>query len=264
MTLTDKPVIVAIPHRSTLPLLEAVLPLWRYQSVRTWILVVDTGSTPKEIEQLEALGQQRLFDSLLVIDAPVDPTHYSGRIAEACELAQGTGYGLGAEFLMHTHTDVFPMRQDLLECWSRICREEEPVVGYRMSPRDHAPGTLRDWWRDMVGHTLTMCHLPTLKKHEMVWSRAFAEQRFGAKTLEKGAWDTEVTFNLCLHAAGIRPLFMGFDKNFEKLSDGNHVHCRSYPSQALFFPETDYAKKSAQWVEDEIQASHARAWEWSH
>lgn len=257
-------VMVAIPHRSTVPLLKAVLPLWRHQTVSPWIMVVDTGSTEKELADLDVLVRQGSINTLIQIEQPDDAVHYCGRIAQACEMAQMYAFGKNIEFLFHTHSDVFPMRRDLLEMYLRICRSDEPVVGYHMSSRDDRSGALRELWRGMVGHTMTMCHCPTLKKHQILWSRKAAEERFGIKTLLKDSWDTEVTFNKSLREAGIKPLFLGFDTNYEKMVDCNHVHCRSYPSQSLFFSESDYAKKSAQWVADEIQSAAAREWAWSH
>ena len=57
------------------------------------------------------------------------------------------------------------MRRDLVEWLLGLCDAGQPVVGYEMSPRPATNG-----WRNVVSHTCTMLHMPTMRRIGATWS----------------------------------------------------------------------------------------------
>lgn len=243
-----------MPHHSTVELLQNTVALWQRQSVSCRVHVIDTGTA-------NATREVGLIPGDRVTHLPNRPewTHASDCIAAACQLAQDQ---CETEFLIQTHADVLPKRRDLAEHLASLCSAERPVVGYEMSPRDHVPGELSKLWRGMVGHSLTICHVPTLRRHGIVWDRETAARDFGLIATDNPQnWDTEVTFGLCLRRAGITPHFIGHDKNYELLDDELHVHCRSYPSSVVY--PNPHTATAAKYVAAEIPKAMQRIKEWS-
>lgn len=252
---SGEPVVINLPHRDTPELVRAVLPLWLNQSHPTLIDVVDTGSTPDN------------FALLSRICAPLAPrvrlhrialrtwSHFSEPVAIACELSQ-----LYAETprVLWSHVDVFPRSQDLVAYWSTLCNRTCPVVGYEISPRDHVPGWISQNWRGMVGHSLTMGYLPSIRACS--WSYSVARDEIGMSDEDLESWDTEVTFNLCLKQAGIVPEIVGHDVNLEYLVDEWHAHARSYPGAVI--SNSPHAKIAEGWARAEIAIARQHAAEW--
>ena len=125
-----------------------------------------------------------------------------------------------SEYLFCTHTDVFPRRRDLLEWLISLCRPDQPVVGYEMSPR---PPTQR--WRNVVSHTCTLLHMPTMRKQGISWSFERYWESGQAQPQQHGYPDTEQPFDRCLRAAGIYPYLIGHEPN-DYYRDDNIEHVR--------------------------------------
>lgn len=252
------PITINLPHRSTPDLVAAVLPLWLNQSLPTVIDVVDTGSTPEQIEELQRIC--RLYPARVRchIIAPRRWQHMSEPIAIACELSQ-----LYAEVdqVLWSHVDVFPRRRDLVETWSHLCTAEQPVVGYEMSSRSHVGGWIGRNWKGIVGHSLTIGHLPTLRANRIRWGFSGTADEFALSAEDLRFWDTEVTFGLCLRRAGITPLFVGHDVNYQHLIDEWHGHARSYPSSLL--TKSEHLAAARPWKEIEVAAVPSRLKEWN-
>lgn len=221
-----------LPHQQTPELVAAVLPLWEWQTVTPTIDLIDCDQLPRRTWR-----------------------HASERVAVACELTQ---LSAGTEFALFSHVDVFPRRQDLVEWLRSQCSAVTPVVGYELSPRDAHPGRIADEWRGMVGHTLTMVHVPTIRALGVTWSYDAAFTDFGWTAADH--WDTEVTFNLCLRAAGITPKIVGHDENYTHLVDDWHGHARSYPSSVL--SGASHREIAATWVAEEIESARHRLAQW--
>lgn len=225
-------VTVNLPHQRTPELCAAVVPLWQRQTVTPIIDLIDCESLPHR-----------------------NWRHPSERVAVACELTQLTA---GTEFVLFSHVDVFPRRRDLIAWLRSQCSADRPVVGYEISPRTMHPGRMATEWRGMVGHTLTMIHLPTIRAACVTWAYDSAFFHFGWTAADH--WDTEVTFNLCLRDAGITPHLVGHDENYKHKVDEWHGHARSYPSAVL--SGAKHRDVAAKWVRDEIAQARQRVAEW--
>jgi hypothetical protein len=219
---------VAIPHLDTLPQLALCLDLWRCQTVRPFLMVVDTGSP------LEAHGR------LWLTQAPDCEVHYirslgyhhpSAPVTAALDLAQSL---CTTEYLLHTHSDVFPRRRDLIQYLICECHDRQPVVGWQMSPRDTSTSPSANEWKEAVSHTCTLLHMPTVHRFGLTWSM---ERYFACRPNERGsyaAWpDTESPFWLAMRAVGIRPILLGPEKNYDRTVNEWWDHARSYPGTKL-------------------------------
>ena len=122
----------------------AVVRLWRAQTVRPYIMVIDTGSTPENLNKLLALRADDVEVHCLQPNAWLHPCDAP---AIACSLAADL---CRTKHLIFTHSDVYPCRRDLVEELLALCVAKSPVVGYSISkPR---PYEVKDTW---VGHQLT-------------------------------------------------------------------------------------------------------------
>jgi len=126
------------------------------------------------------------------------------------------------EYLFHTHSDVFPRRRDLMEWLLGLTNADQPVVGYEMSPRPDTNG-----WRNVVSHTCTMLHMPTIRRIGATWSFERYWESGDAKPQGCGYPDTEQPFDRCLRKAGVYPYLIGHDANRVRFVDKNIDHVRS-------------------------------------
>jgi len=67
-------------------------------------------------------------------------------------------------------------------------------------------------------------------------------------------------FGYCLRAAGIEPLLIGKETNFERYDDANLTHCRSYSGSKLHAGE--YHEGARAWVVAALDEARARLREW--
>jgi len=212
---------VAMAHYNTPELLQLSIALWSNQTVPCEIWILDTGSN-KNIDTWNS-------ETVKVINIPQRKPvrHVSEVIANACQYAQDN---CRTKYLMQTHIDVFPKSRYLLEYWMSLM-SESPVVGYGMSDRSFTESVLKDLWKDIVGHSLTMVDIPVMRDKKIEWSLQKSIDKYSVVSNSIDSpidWDTEVTFGLDLKLAGIVPYMVGRDKNFKLLSDRWHSHCRSY------------------------------------
>ncbi len=251
-------VTVAIPHLDTLEPLKMVIALMRKQSVKPYIVVVDTGSPPHVCKQLCKLRAPDLEVQEIKVHSL---SHSSEPVTIALDVAHAV---CRTKYLFHTHTDCFPRRRDLLESWMRICNSNTPVVGYRMSPRDWVKGKGAGEWKWMVGHTATMLYMPSIHRSGATWSmqRMRDAFRFSLEQVEGGWPDTETGFNHCLRQAGIVPYFEGDDENYTRYVDRNIDHVRSFAGSKIYATQF-YADKAKQWMKDALAEGEARLKEWA-
>lgn len=243
---------VCIPHLNTPELLEASVRLWKAQTVKPEVWVVDTGSKKPPTEA-------RKFGAFVCEVPRCTPAHPLEPIAWACSAAM---LRCKTPFVFFTHVDVFPKRRDLLESflgWMQAT--SSAVAGYHTWPRDHWP---LDWWRGMVGHSLTMADARVLRANGVRWGYQEAVKKFGVFG-ERDAkhWDPEMTFNLHLRRAGLPILLLGQEAVHELVDDEWHVHLKGYPSARRFkgfFPELE--KRSEEWRDRFLPEALARAEEW--
>ena len=248
----DYEVTVAIPHLDTLESLQVSLALLRLQTWKPYLMVIDTGSPPAVREQLEAM---RAEDCEIHFVGAHAYRHSSQPVVVALDLAQAL---CRTKLLFHTHSDCFMRRPDFVESYCRMCNANTPVIGYRMSPRDWAT---RDWaW--MVGHTVVFLYMPSIHRVGATWSMERMHYAFNYPFFQCGGWpDTEVGFNCALRDAGIKPVFIGYDRNYERQVDDNIDHARSYPGSKIY--RKDYHVNAAKWMVSALSEGRDRLAQWS-
>lgn len=216
-------VTVAIPHLDTLEILPTALALWRLQTVRPYLLVVDTGSPPEVCDTLEAL---RAADLEIHFLRSHGYRHPSAPVTAALDLAQTL---CTTEHLVHTHADVFPRHRNLLNFLLTLTDHRQPVVGWRMSPRPSSTAPSKDEWQTAVSHTCTCLHMPTVHCAGLTWAM---ERYFAWRPGERersAAWpDTESAFALAMHEQGIWPTLLGDEENLVRHGNEWWDHARSY------------------------------------
>lgn len=259
----DKPpsayrVTAAIPHLNTLDPLRACIQLLRHQSERPYIVVVDTGSPRAVCDKMEDVLRAEDVEIHYIrahgYSHPVEP------ISIALDTAQSR---CPTKYLFHTHADCFLRDRRLLEHWMKLCTANHPVLGYRMSPRDW----ITDDWEWMVGHTATLMFMPTIHRIGATWSWQRSKSmgigpKEGSEPGREAWWpDTESGINYTLREAGITPIFMGEDVNYERQTDAQIDHVRSYPGSRLYDPE--YHAKASGWMKDALSEARHRAQQWA-
>lgn len=250
----DHEVTAAIPHLNTIEPLKMAVELLRAQTIKPYIMIVDTGSPPDVLRELEAMRSDDLEIHYVAAHAY---RHSSEPVTVALDLAQTL---CRTKHLFHTHSDCFLRRQDLLEDWMRICDANTPAIGYRMSPREWATKE----WEWMVGHTALMLYMPSIHRAGATWSFQRIHYGYNYPWLECGGWpDTETGFNRALRDAGIKPVFLGYDRNYERQVDDSIDHCRSYPGSKLYISERpEYHENAKVWIADALKegAERLKAW----
>lgn len=244
----DYRVTAAIPHLETIEPLRIAIDVLRCQTARPYIMVVDTGSSAATRAELEAL---RAEDVEIHFVAGHAYRHASEPVAVALDVAQAL---CRSEFIFHTHADCFLRRFDFLESMIARCGPDNPVLGYRMSPRDWAT----DQWKWMVGHTATVLHMPTINRIGATWSMQRMHTQYGYPWKSGcGGWpDTETGFNCILRDAGVVPTFIGDDRNGERQTDENIDHVRSYAGSKIYSEK--YHAKAVPWMEAAVAEARAR------
>ncbi|HVS37829.1 MAG TPA: hypothetical protein VMS17_19885 [Gemmataceae bacterium] len=213
----------AIPHLETPETLPVLLELLALQTVRPYVLLIDTGSSPAVVRRLEALRRPDVEIHYL---RGHGYAHSSAPVTTAMDVAFAL---CRTPYLFCTHSDVFPRRRDLLEWLLGLCREEQPVVGYEMSPR---PGT--NGWRNVVSHTCTLLDMRVMRRIGATWSFERYWESGEAAAQQHGYPDTEQPFDRCLRRAGIFPYLIGHDANHVRLVDDNIDHVRSLAGLNLY------------------------------
>ena len=248
----DYRVTACIAHLETVEPLAVCIETLRCQTERPFILVIDTGSSPQALCELATL---RAPDVEIHAVAGHSYRHASEPVALALDLAHARCH---SDFLFHTHSDVFLRRREFIAELLAQCGPETPAIGYRMSPREWAT----DDWQGMIGHTAALLHLPTIHRAGAHWSmpRAHVVHGMPWDSGHVGWPDTEVGFNRGLAAAGIKPVFVGSDTNFERQTDANLDHVRSFPGAQLYDPA--YFRKAQGWMIAAMNEARERIAAW--
>lgn len=219
----DYRVTVAIPHLGTPECLAACVATYRAQTEQPYILVIDTGSSDAVKAELERMRAADLEIHYIA-------GHGWRNSSEPVTVAMDVAHALcRTTHLYHTHADCFAMSPDVLSCLLAMCSAESPAVGYRMSPRDWAT----DEWEQMVGHQALMLHMPTIRASGAMWN--FQRIKDLGYEWSGPAWpDTETGFNRGLQAAGIKPVFLGDERNYERFTDDRVDHVRSFAGSTVY------------------------------
>lgn len=244
---------MAIPHLDTFECLEVAIELWRMQTLRPYLIVVDGGSPPATRARLERL---RADDLEIHYVAGHGYRHSSECVTVQLDLAQAL---CRTKLLFHTHTDVFPRRRDLLETWARMCNVNNPAVGYRMSPRDW----ITKEWEWMIGHSALMLYMPSIHRAGATWSFQRMHYAFGYPWQKGHGWpDTECGFNHAIRDAGIVPVFLGYDQNNKRMVDDNIDHPRSFTGRKVYAAGDALTVDTFNWMDAAIQEAWQRVCLW--
>ena len=247
-------VTAAIPVIDTYEQVEICIRLLNLQTIRPYILVIDTGSTPEEYAKIESLRSDNIEVHAIRLNGVLHPSDFP---AMAMDLAFTL---CRTPFLFATHADCFLKKRDFLESLLTLCPAKSPVVGYELSPRNHSD------WRGMVSHTATMYHMPSMDKIGFGWSQRrlcnlYDMEDYRPNVLRPNWPDTEILGNYILRMYKVKPHLIGHDKNFQRQTDENIDHFRSFTSGKLYNP--DYYETANGWFQDAKAAALARiaAWE---
>ena len=244
---------VVLPCLDCNDMIEEVVALWRLQTVKPYLVLIDTGSTPKNLEKLMAMRADDLEVHSLRFNGVHHPSDFP---AVAMDLAFSM---CRTEKLVASHTDVFLRHQHVLESLLWNCQTLRPAVGYQMTEREH-PG-----WEKVVSHTLSAFHMPTMWKIGAGWSLARLCARRGI-----GHWpnsqlrnmpDTEVLLSDILEENGIKPFFIGTEKNEEQTVDKHIRHVRSRTGAQLYSPA--HMAKTDVWLAEALVEARQNIMGWS-
>ena len=247
----DYKVTALIPVLDTWNSLEVIIELLRLQTERPYILIIDTGSTPENLQKIQNFAAEDCEVHSLRLNGVSHPSDFP---CFACDL----GHILcRTEFLFNTHADVFLRKQNVLEEMMELCKTD-PVVGYQITPRPHKD------WVGMVGHTCLMYHVPTIDNLGISWSMRRICGYYNIEWCPDSSrpnWpDTEVGFNVLLREAGIVAKIIGTEENFQRNITPHFDHCRSGTSAMLYSPI--YWNKCKEWLELAMQDARNRIQEW--
>lgn len=254
----DYSVTAMIPELDTYDELVLGIELLRLQTVRPYIVVIDTGSTPENLARVELLRAQDLEVHSLRLNGMLHPSEF---VTAALDLAFSI---CRTEYAYLTHTDVFPRRRDLISWLLGQCGPLMPAVGYELTPRV-CPSNMLAQWPGMLGHTCTLLHMPTMDLIGAGWSmRRLArlwrlpDQRPAPNS--HGWPDTECLLGHLLRERGIKPTIIGQERNFERTLDANIDHCRSLAGSKLYSPE--HYRRAQGWADDARREALDRADAW--
>jgi hypothetical protein len=242
---------VALPHYETPETLPVLLELLRLQTVRPYVLLLDTGSSWRTVRRIE---KSRGPDCEVHYLRAHAYRHTSASVTTAMDAAFALCRN---EYLFCTHTDVFPVRRDLIEWLVSLCDAKQPVVGYEMSPRPNTNG-----WRNVVSHTCTLLHMPTMRKHGITWSFERYWESGQAHPQQHGYPDTEQPFDRAIRRAGIYPYLIGHDANGVRFTDPNIDHARSWTGLKLHNRGTVELARGYSQLHWALQAAKERVERW--
>lgn len=251
-------VTAVIPELDTPAELMLAVELLRLQTVKPFVLIIDTGSTPENFARVEALRAPDLEVHAIRLNGVLHPSEF---VTAAMDLAFSI---CRTEHLFCTHSDCFLRRRNFVADLLRQCSPQCPAVGYEMTPRTCPPPVLCDW-QGILGHSATMLHMPSMDLLGAGWSmrrwavlRHLSDQR---PIPGASGWpDTEVLLGHILREAGIEPKIIGREKNFERTLDRNIDHCRSLAGSQVY--SKTYYKKAKRWAADAKRQARARIARW--
>lgn len=247
----DYQVTACIPVLDTPEELELVISLLRLQSVKPFIIVVDTGSTPENLAKIQRLASVDLEVHSLRLLGVLHPSDFVSFAMDLCHAICRSPY------MFCTHADCFLMNQFVI---SELLgyMESYKVAGYEMSPRPHKD------WVGMVGHTCTMYEIACIDYHGISWSQRRLCAYHGISSKPDASRpnypDTEVGFNVLLRNHSIEAFIIGKEENYERTLDHRIDHCRTLTSGKLYSPE--YYAKAIKWVGDAMLKGWDRVKEW--
>lgn len=250
----DYEITAVIPCLETNESIETVVSLLNLQTIKPYILIIDTGSCDETIRELSKLKSSNLELHTISLNGVKHPSEYP---AMAMDLAMTL---CRTDYLFATHADVFLKKKDFLEHMLNLCKEKSPVVGYQLSPRSH------DDWRGMVSHTASMYDMKVMDKIDFAWSirklcRSKNLENYEPSPLRPNWPDTEILGNYILRKNNIKPYLIGEEENESRTNDEYIDHFRSYTAAKLYSPKM--FEKTKVWFEDALENAKMRICEWN-
>ena len=253
-TLDVKPwsyeVTAIIPVLDTLEPLKACLALLQAQTVKPYILVIDTGSV-KFRDQITDLATENVEIHSL-------RSYGWNHPSEPVAVAQDLGFSLArTQYALSLHADCFLRKQTAVAELLTLAKIHK-IVGFQISPRSY------QGWESELGHTLLMTDLPTLRANNITWNmRKFCE-RYN-KTLSNNCFctncpDTESEFNASVADAKIKPLILGTEQNRTRNINDWFDHPRSHTSATLY--DNKYLPTVSSDMEKAIKDAYERLEAW--
>lgn len=231
-------VTAVIPCINTPETLPVCIELLRLQTVRPFIIIIDTGSIEENLKEIEKIRDDDVELHSMRLNGVRHPSDYPA-------MAMDMAFSLcRTEYLFATHADCFLRKKTLLEEFVNLCKTKSPAVGYELSPRSH------DDWHGMISHTASMYHMPTMDKIGFGWSLRRLCNRYGIVDYKpdpnKPNWpDTEILGNYILKDNNIKPHIVAPEGNQCRTLDENIDHFRSYSAAKMYSP--DYFQQVSEW-----------------
>lgn len=237
---------VVIPVIDCSDTIGEVIELLRLQTVRCHIVLIDTGSTPREL----ALLLDRRAD-----DVEIHQVHAAGWVHPSAPVAAALDLALSlcrTPVQVLTHQDCFLRRREALEDLVERTTSVTPWVGYRITER-----AIPDW-QLMTGHTWTGLYVSRIRETHARWGLDLSGRDLAQ--LSRHNWDTEYTFCRALRDAGISPVFLGEEKNYQRNQDDTIDHVRSWPSSGLYSDQ--HREKAKEWMTSALDEARGRIRQW--
>lgn len=248
----DYPITAVIPCLDHAEETALCVELLRLQTIRPYIMLVDTGSEQHQFADLCRLRAEDLEIHTIRSNGTPHPCDIIAAALDLCFSLADTPY------IYTTHQDVFLRSRYFLEyLYTNI--PGMAVLGYRLSPRNNIQ------WQKMFGHTATLFDLAKWDEIGATWTlrRASRQQGCNHKMPPPGElWyiDTEHAANTSIIASGHKIGFCGTEENLQRTVDDNIDHCRSLICTSLYAPE--YHARALIWTELAKQEARARIRSW--
>lgn len=256
----DYLVTAVIPLCDTPDEIELVVNLLSLQTVKPFIILIDTGSLASNFNRVDALAVE--FDNVEVHRLQFKGVkHPSDLVSMAMDFAQGR---VQTKWMFCTHADVFLKRRDVIEEFIQIAeREGSPAVGYQISPRSH------EGWEGMISHTATLLDQEWCLDNGVTWNqwRCVRGRGFNDHSPNPNRTnmpDTEVNLNDVLRSKGITPHLVDIENpveiNRSRNEDHRIDHARSLTSAKIM--KSSHYESAKNWSADAMEKAKERIQQW--
>ena len=241
-----------IPVIDTYEPLLLIIKLLKLQTIKPYIVIIDTGSLPENRWKIESLQDESTEVHSLKLNSVQHPSDF---VAMACDLGAAV---CRTEYMFYTHADCFLMRQNVLENMLNLCKEN-PIVLYRLTQIKF------EGWEKMWGHTLLMMNTKTYLENRLLWNLKQFEYYYDLQNhfpddSRQGYPDTEIMINCICQDLNIKPLIIGDEENYKRNQNEDFDHCRTFTSGLLY--AKDYYNICKEWMKNAMNEAEERIKKW--
>ena len=220
-------------------LLALCLSFIKAQTERPYIVVVDAGSTSANLAEV----QKQRASNVEVHSLNFHGTRHA--VHPVCYAMDLLLASCRTEYLWTVHSDCFVTDRELLASW--VAQMEAGVpgilapdklrapIGYQSMPRAEPTGD----WKEMLSHTCSLFHVPTLDRLDAIWSMRRQEAQAAGPLL-----DTESAIGYRLKSKGVTPRIVGVEMASGIEVDEHRVHLRAATARAVHRMPIDDAAKT--------------------